>query len=161
MDTTLTRMLIGTSCVFVACTTPLFLFYVALPFVPELTLNGKYHTTYKLIIALHQMLVYGNSSVNFFVYLSLGPHFASQCGARYADGGQPFIMPGGRADQRSALTQRFLLPNNNRRSVSMQKDVDRRRRTLLMLVPLCVLAPSRKLPAQRGVYVPCIYTRVR
>ena len=75
LDTTLTRMLIGTSCVFVACTTPLFVFYIFLLFIPELTSNGKYHNTYRLLTVLYQMLVYSNSSVNFFVYYFFGTKF--------------------------------------------------------------------------------------
>ena len=68
-------MLIGTSCVFVACTTPLFLFYITLLFIPELTSNGKYHNTYRVLTVLYQMLVYSNSSVNFFAYYFFGTKF--------------------------------------------------------------------------------------
>ena len=74
-DVTLTRMLIGTSCVFLVCITPLFLFYIVLPFVPELSLNGKYHNTYLLLILIQQTFLYINSSVNFFVYYFFGTKF--------------------------------------------------------------------------------------
>lgn len=74
-DVTLTRMLIGTSCVFVASNTPFFLFHAVQPFVPELSLNGKYYNTYSLFISIQQLCVYFNSSVNFFVYYYLGTRF--------------------------------------------------------------------------------------
>ena len=74
-DVTLTRMLIGTSCVFLICITPLFLFYIVLPFVPELSLNGKYHNTYFLMLLLQQIFLYINSSVHFFVYYLFGTKF--------------------------------------------------------------------------------------
>ena len=66
-DATVTRMLVGTSCVFVACITPQFLFYTIIPLEPQLTLAGKYHNTYRLLIVALQMCVYVNSTVNFFV----------------------------------------------------------------------------------------------
>ena len=74
-DVTLTRMLVSTSCMFVTRITPLFSFHTILPFVPELTLNGKYHDTYFLITTVLQMCVYTNSSVNFFVYYFFGTKF--------------------------------------------------------------------------------------
>ena len=74
-DVTLTRMLIGTSCVFVVCTAPFFLFHTTLPFVPELSLSGKYRNTYYMLLTMQQMCVYVNSSVNFFVYYLFGTKF--------------------------------------------------------------------------------------
>ena len=74
-DMTLTRMLIGTSCVFVGLLTPQLLFYAAVPFVPELGLNRKYNNTFYFLMTLQQMCVYTNSSVNFFVYYSFGTRY--------------------------------------------------------------------------------------
>ena len=51
---TLTRILIGTSCVFVACTTPHFLFFVV-PLVPEISYGGKHNDTLYLMINTTQM----------------------------------------------------------------------------------------------------------
>ena len=74
-DLTLTRMLIGTSCVFLLCITPSFLFYVILLFVPDLSLNGKYHNTFLLLILVQQIILCINASANFFVYYSFGTKF--------------------------------------------------------------------------------------
>ncbi|XP_070208110.1 proto-oncogene Mas-like [Littorina saxatilis] len=74
-DVTLTRMLIGTSCLFIACTTPPLIFHAFLPFVPELSLHGKYYNTYYLLINMQQMFTYINASVNFFVYYFFGTKF--------------------------------------------------------------------------------------
>ncbi len=74
-DATLTRMLVGTSCVFVACITPHFLFYVIVPFVPELRLGGAYDNTFRVVISTLHMASFINSSVNFFVYYYFGTKY--------------------------------------------------------------------------------------
>ena len=74
-DATLTRMLVGTSCVFVVCITPQFLFHTIIPLEPQLTFGGKYHNTYRLLIVALQMCVYVNSTVNFFVCYSFGTRY--------------------------------------------------------------------------------------
>ena len=74
-DATLTCMLVGTSCVFVACITPFFLFYVSVPFVPELRLGGAYDNTFRVVISTLQTASFINSSVNFFVYYYFGTKY--------------------------------------------------------------------------------------
>ena len=74
-DATVTRMLVGTSCVFVACITPFFLFYVIVPFVPELRLGGAYDNTFRVVISTLQTASFINSSVNFFVYYYFGTKY--------------------------------------------------------------------------------------
>ena len=74
-DATVTRMLVGTSCVFVACIAPFFLFYVIVPFVPELRLGGAYHNTFRVVISTLQTASFINSSVNFFVYYYFGTKY--------------------------------------------------------------------------------------
>ncbi|XP_076472599.1 uncharacterized protein LOC143302000 [Babylonia areolata] len=74
-DVSLTRMLIGISCLFVACTTPPLVLHAALPFVPDLGLSGKFYNTYYLFINIQQLLTYINASVNFFVYYPFGTKF--------------------------------------------------------------------------------------
>ena len=74
-DVTLTRMLIGTSVVFVTCTAPPLVIHVILAFLPELSLSGKYYNTYYLLVNVQQLCVYINSSVNFFVYYVFGSKF--------------------------------------------------------------------------------------
>ena len=74
-DVTLTRMLIGTSVVFVTFTAPPLVIHVILAFQPELSLSGKYYNTYYLLINVQQLCVYINSSVNFFVYYVFGSKF--------------------------------------------------------------------------------------
>ncbi|KAL8570086.1 hypothetical protein ACOMHN_033765 [Nucella lapillus] len=74
-DMTLTRMLIGTSILFVACTIPHLTFHMTLLFVPELSLSGKYYNTYYLFVTIQQLCSYINSSFNFFVYYYFGTKF--------------------------------------------------------------------------------------
>ena len=74
-DATLTRMLVGTSCVFAACIIPYFLFYVIVPFVPELRLGGAYDNTFRVVTATLQTASFINSSVNFFVYYYFGTKY--------------------------------------------------------------------------------------
>ncbi|KAL8609991.1 hypothetical protein ACOMHN_029484 [Nucella lapillus] len=74
-DVTLTRMLIGTSCLFIVCTTPPLIFHTAIPFVPDLSLSGKFYNTYYLLINTQQLLTYINASVNFFIYYTFGTKF--------------------------------------------------------------------------------------
>ena len=74
-DMTLTRMLIGTSCVFVVCLISRCLLLVIPPFVPQLTMAGKYQNAYYLLITIEQMFSYTNSSVNFFVYYLFGTRY--------------------------------------------------------------------------------------
>ena len=74
-DVTLTRMLIGTSVLFVTFTAPPLLIRGILAFEPELSLSGKYYNTYYLLINVQQLCVYINSSVNFFVYYVFGSKF--------------------------------------------------------------------------------------
>jgi len=74
-DVTLTRMLIGTSVLFVTCTAPPLLIRGILAFQPELSPSGKYYNTYYLLVNVQQLCVYINSSVNFFVYYVFGSKF--------------------------------------------------------------------------------------
>ena len=74
-DVTLTRMLIGTSVVFVTCTAPHLVIRGILTFEPELSPSGKYYNTYCLLVNVQQLCVYINSSVNFFVYYVFGSKF--------------------------------------------------------------------------------------
>ena len=74
-DATVTRMLVGTSCVFVACITPHILFYVIVPFEPELRLGGAYDNTFRVVMSTLNMVSFINSSVNFFVYYYFGTKY--------------------------------------------------------------------------------------
>ena len=74
-DMSVTKMLIGTSCVFAILIAPRLLFYATLPFIPELALNEKYNNTYNLVMGVQMMCIYINSSVNFFVYYFFGTKF--------------------------------------------------------------------------------------
>ena len=74
-DVTLTRMLVGTSVLFVALNTPPLAFHVAIPLVPLPGPSGAYYNTYRLFLYMQQLLTYLNSSVNFFVYYRYGTKF--------------------------------------------------------------------------------------
>nr|KAG5698965.1 hypothetical protein BaRGS_033478 [Batillaria attramentaria] len=52
-----------------------FVFHTALPFVPEMSLSGKYYNTYYFMINVQQLFIYINSSFNFFVYYYFGSKY--------------------------------------------------------------------------------------
>ncbi|KAL8582696.1 hypothetical protein ACOMHN_058073 [Nucella lapillus] len=74
-DVTVTRMLIGTSVLFVICSTPPLAIHVVRPFIPEMSLHGKLYNTFFFLTTMQQPFFYVNSSVNFFVYYSFGTKF--------------------------------------------------------------------------------------
>ncbi|KAK7487708.1 hypothetical protein BaRGS_00020975 [Batillaria attramentaria] len=71
----LTRMLVGTSILFVVCSTPLIALFIAGLFVPGLKLGFSYHHTYSVGVKIYETAALINSSFNFFVYYKFGTKF--------------------------------------------------------------------------------------
>lgn len=71
----LTRMLIGTSILFVVCSSAYFCSRLVLLFYPELNLNGRQANLFILISYVNLVLTFFNPSLNFFVFYSIGSRF--------------------------------------------------------------------------------------
>ena len=74
-DVALTRMLIGTSVLYVVSFVPGVLLRFAMLFVWELSLGGRFYNTYRLSKLTVMLCSYVNSSFNFFIYYSFGSKF--------------------------------------------------------------------------------------
>ena len=70
----LTRMLIGSSVLFIACVSPIALFRFAL-LEPEMRVGGRYHNFYLTSLWVLEVVAYVNSSFNIFVYYAMGSHY--------------------------------------------------------------------------------------
>ncbi|KAK7506418.1 hypothetical protein BaRGS_00002530 [Batillaria attramentaria] len=74
-EVALTRMLVGTSILFISCAIPVFTVFTTILFVPGLTLNGPYHSTFSVMVKVCEQTNFINSSFNFFVYYKFGTKF--------------------------------------------------------------------------------------
>ena len=74
-DVSLTRMLIGCSILFIVCTVPGVVFRVLILFVTDMSLAGRYYNTFKFIFSVTHLCAYTNSSVNFFIYCTMGTKY--------------------------------------------------------------------------------------
>ena len=74
-EVALTRMLISTSCLFIACFLPNFFFRITCLFVEDLKTGKRYHNMYYVMLWLLDMASFVNSSVNFFVYYYMGSRY--------------------------------------------------------------------------------------
>lgn len=74
-DLTLTRMLIGTSVMFLVCNIPGITARTVILVVPDLSIGGRYRNSYNVIIFSNQLAWNINSSFHFFIYYSLGSKF--------------------------------------------------------------------------------------
>ena len=74
-EVALTRMLIVTSWVFVACYFPIILFRMISFVEKDLAYGRKYHNIFRAILSVNEMMTYMNSSLNFFVYCSVGSRY--------------------------------------------------------------------------------------
>ncbi|KAK7507823.1 hypothetical protein BaRGS_00000788 [Batillaria attramentaria] len=74
-EVALTRMLVGTSILFMVCTTPQIALFIAGLFVPGLKLGLSYHHTYRVGIKVYETAALINSSFNFLVYYKFGTKF--------------------------------------------------------------------------------------
>ncbi|KAK7487717.1 hypothetical protein BaRGS_00020984 [Batillaria attramentaria] len=74
-EVTLTRMLVGTSILFMVCSTPQIVVFITGLFVPGLKLGGYYHHTYSVGVKIYETAALINSSFNFFVYYKFGTKF--------------------------------------------------------------------------------------
>ncbi|KAK7445197.1 hypothetical protein BaRGS_00040365 [Batillaria attramentaria] len=74
-EVALTRMLVGTSTLFISCATPAFTVFTAILFVPGLRLSGPYNNTFNVLVKVFEITGFINSSFNFFVYYKFGTKF--------------------------------------------------------------------------------------
>ena len=74
-DVALTRMLIGCSILFIACSTPSVLLRFLIMFVPDMSMRGRYYNTFIFSTGVMRLFSYVNSSVNFFIYYAIGSKF--------------------------------------------------------------------------------------
>ena len=70
-----TRMLVYTSVLFLACIAPISMFRTVLLFVPQLASGGVYHNTHFSILWFSEITSYVNSSFNVFIYLAMGSRY--------------------------------------------------------------------------------------
>ena len=71
----LTRMLIGTSVLFIVCVTPLSFFHVAWLFLPEMSTGRRNHNFYLAGLWILEVFSSINSSFNIFVYYTMGSRY--------------------------------------------------------------------------------------
>ena len=71
----LTRMLIGTSILFVVCITPLAFFHFAWFFLPEMNIGRRNHNFYLTGLWILEVFSSINSSFNIFVYYTMGSRY--------------------------------------------------------------------------------------
>ena len=71
----LTRMLIGTSVLYVVCTMPILAAGVIFLTVPDMSTKGRYYNTFNLMASVYELCSYINASFNFVVYYVLGSKY--------------------------------------------------------------------------------------
>ena len=88
-DLAVTRMIVGTSVLFIACAVPSFLIRSAVLVFPDVRLGGRHENFYYILIRLYQQTSAVNCTFNFFVYYTFGSKFRetvhqlfSSCGCR-------------------------------------------------------------------------------
>lgn len=74
-ELTVTRMLIGTSVLFIVCLTPNFVVQVTSFLLPDLSVSGRYSSLTVVLWTFVSFLRAVNCSVNFWVYYILGSNF--------------------------------------------------------------------------------------
>ena len=74
-EVALTKMLIGTSVLFIVCVTPFALFRFLWFFLPEMDVGRRYHNLYLTGLWIAEPFCYVNSSFNIFVYYTMGSRY--------------------------------------------------------------------------------------
>ena len=74
-EVALTKMLIGTSVLFIVCVTPFALFRFVWFFLPEMDIGRRYHNLYLAGLWIAEPFSYVNSSFNIFVYYTMGSRY--------------------------------------------------------------------------------------
>nr|KAG5690236.1 hypothetical protein BaRGS_026688 [Batillaria attramentaria] len=67
----LTRMMVAIACIYIVCIIPGTISTLVRLFIPEFSLNDRYHNMFAVVYALDFTMLTFNSSVNFFVYLAM------------------------------------------------------------------------------------------
>ena len=71
----LTKMLIGISVLFIVCVFPNALFRFVWLFMPEMNIGRRYHNFFMSGLWILEAITYVNSSLNFFVYYTIGSRY--------------------------------------------------------------------------------------
>ncbi|KAK7474561.1 hypothetical protein BaRGS_00034206 [Batillaria attramentaria] len=71
----LTRMMVAIACIYIVCIIPGTISTLVRLFIPEFSLNDRYHNMFAVVYALDFTMLTFNSSVNFFVYLAMSSRF--------------------------------------------------------------------------------------
>ena len=74
-EASMTRMIVGTSVLFIACTTPLVLYRSAIPMFPAIRFGGEHEYVYRILQSFYRATSMVNSTFNFFVYYKFGTKF--------------------------------------------------------------------------------------
>lgn len=74
-DVALTKMLIGTSLLFMVCVFPIALFRCVWLFLPEINPGRRHHNLYATCLWVLEALTYVNSTFNIFVYYTMGSRY--------------------------------------------------------------------------------------
>ena len=74
-EVALTRMLIGISVMYVACSMPTLAFGMVFLAVPDMSTKGRYYNAFNLLGSVFELCSYINASFNFFVYSFLGSKY--------------------------------------------------------------------------------------
>ncbi|KAK7479626.1 hypothetical protein BaRGS_00029175 [Batillaria attramentaria] len=74
-DLALTRMLVGTSILFIVCSLPDLVHNATFLIIPELNAGGRYQNFHYMLYSISMFFNYVNSSCNFFVYYRFGSKF--------------------------------------------------------------------------------------
>ncbi|XP_013065800.2 N-formyl peptide receptor 3-like [Biomphalaria glabrata] len=77
-DQKVARMIVMVSALFIACFTPMTLFFVGMIVVPELSITGKYRNIFFICSSFSFILESTNSSLNIFIYYSMSSKYKSQ-----------------------------------------------------------------------------------
>ncbi|KAK7495261.1 hypothetical protein BaRGS_00013443 [Batillaria attramentaria] len=71
----LTRMLIGTSSLYVVCSVSHVVTRILILCLPDFSIGGRYSNTFNFMSSVNELFTYINSSVNFFIYYSMGSKY--------------------------------------------------------------------------------------
>ncbi|KAL8595904.1 hypothetical protein ACOMHN_018216 [Nucella lapillus] len=74
-DLALTRMIVGTSVLFIVCILPAAVARIPTMLVPDLRMGGRYENLFALLASTFYLTTVLNSSFNFFVYFAYGTKF--------------------------------------------------------------------------------------
>ncbi|KAH9519147.1 hypothetical protein Btru_074842 [Bulinus truncatus] len=87
-DQKVARMIVMVSALFIACFTPMTIFFVGMIVVPELSITGKYRNIFFIISSFSFILESTNSSLNIFIYYSMSSKYKAMFNRMFRVGSQ-------------------------------------------------------------------------